>query len=75
MTSLTLQLPSKTKRALAAASRAQKQTSTDFALHAIERQINAWRIAEIRRRLVPRARKLGLKTDGDVFRHLGVKSR
>lgn len=75
MATLTLRLPAKLSRDLAAASKQAKLTKSDLARDAIERQLRVWRIEQSRARLVPRAQKLGIFTDEDVFRHLGIKTK
>ena len=75
MPTLNLRIPAKLSRDLAAASKQAKRTKSDVARDAIERQMRVWRFEQARARLVPRAQKMGLFTDEDVFRHLGVKTR
>ena len=75
MPTLNLRLPAKLSRDLAAASKQAKLTKSDVARDAIERQMRVWRFEQARARLVPRAQKMGIFTDEDVFRHLGVKIR
>lgn len=75
MPTLTLRLPAKLSRDLTAASKQAKLTKSDLARDAIERQMRVWRFEQARARLVPRAQKLGIYTDEDVFRHLGIKTK
>lgn len=75
MPTLNLRIPAKLSRDLAAASKQAKLTKSDVARDAIERQMRVWRFEQARARLVPRAQKMGIFTDEDVFRHLGVKIR
>lgn len=75
MPTLNLRIPAKLSRDLAAASKQAKLTKSDVARDAIERQMRVWRFEQARARLVPRAQKMGIFTDEDVFRHLGVKTR
>jgi post-segregation antitoxin (ccd killing protein) len=75
MATLTLRLPAKLSRDLAAASKQAKLTKSDLARDAIERQLRVWRIEQSRARAVPHAQKLGIFTDEDVFRHLGIKTK
>ena len=75
MPTLTLRLPAKLSRDLTAASKQAKLTKSDLARDAIERQMRVWRFKQARARLVPRAQKMGIYTDEDVFRHLGIKTK
>ncbi|MFI5335865.1 MAG: CopG family transcriptional regulator [Opitutales bacterium] len=75
MATLTLRLPAKLSRDLAAASKQSKLTKSDLARDAIERQIRVWRFEQARARAVPRAQKMGIFTDEDVFRHLGIRTK
>jgi hypothetical protein len=75
MPTLTLRLPAKLSRDLTAASKQAKLTKSDLARDAIERQMRVWRFEQSRARALPHARKLGIYTDEDVFRHLGIKTK
>ncbi len=75
MPTLNLRIPARLSRDLTAASKQAKLTKSDVARDAIERQMRVWRFEQARARLVPRAQKMGIFTDEDVFRHLGVKTR
>lgn len=75
MATLTLRLPAKLSRELAAASKQAKLTKSDLARDAIERQLRVWRFEQARARAVPHAQKLGIFTDEDVFRHLGIRTK
>ena len=75
MPTLNLRIPAKLSRDLAAASKQAKLTKSDVARDAIERQMRVWRFEQARARAVPHAQKMGIFTDEDVFRQLGVKTK
>lgn len=75
MPTITLRVPAKLNRDLSTASKQAGLTKSGLARDAIERQLRVWRVEQARARLVPRAQKLGLFTDEDVFHRLGIKTK
>jgi Arc/MetJ-type ribon-helix-helix transcriptional regulator len=67
-TTLTISLPPALRRDVRRAARGQGVTESEFVRRAVQRQLWTESFEATRRKLVPKARALGLYTDEDVFK-------
>jgi len=67
---LTISLPPETRSELARAARRRKLSESEFVRRALQTQLWQDAFEESRRKLVPRARALGIYTDEDVFKRI-----
>lgn len=67
-TTLTISLPPTLRRDVSRAARGQGVTESEFVRRAVQRQLWTESFEATRRKLVPKARALGIYTDEDVFK-------
>jgi metal-responsive CopG/Arc/MetJ family transcriptional regulator len=65
---LTVSLPREMRQELARAAKRQKLTASEYVRDAVRRKLWLDAFDETRRRLIPRARAMGIYTDEDVFK-------
>ena len=65
---MTVSLPSEMRREVARAAKRQKLTASEYVRDAVRRKLWLDAFDETRRRLIPKARAMGIYTDEDVFR-------
>lgn len=67
-TTLTISLPPTLRRDVSRAAKGQGVTESEFVRRAVQRQLWTESFEATRRKLVPKARALGIYTDEDVFK-------
>jgi len=65
---LTISLPREMRREVARAAKRQKLTTSEYVRDAVRRKLWLDAFDETRRKLIPKARALGIYTDEDVFK-------
>src|SRR5437762_9878302 len=65
---LTVSLPREMRREVARAAKRQKLTTSEYVRDAVRRKLWLDAFDETRRKLIPKARALGIYTDEDVFK-------
>ena len=63
-------LPPETRKEIARAAKRRKLSESEFVRRALQAQIWSDAFEETRRKLVPKARALGIYTDEDVFKQV-----
>jgi len=67
-TTLTISLPPALRKNVSRAAKANHITESEFVRNAVKRQLWMEAFEETRRKLVPKARAMGIYTDEDVFK-------
>jgi hypothetical protein len=67
-TTLTISLPPTLRKNVSRAAKAKHITESEFVRNAVQRQLWMEAFEETRRKLVPKARAMGIYTDEDVFK-------
>ena len=67
---LTISLPTKLRRDVARSAKRQKITASEFVRDAVQRKLWQDSFDELCRAVEPKARKMGLYTDEDVFKKI-----
>jgi len=65
---MTVSLPREMRREVARAAKRQKLTASEYVRDAVRRKLWLDAFDETRRRLIPKARAMGIYTDDDVFK-------
>ena len=71
---LTVSLPREMRREVARAAKRQKLTTSEYVRDAVRRKLWLDAFDETRRKLIPKARALGIYTDEDVFKIVSLIS-
>ena len=69
-TTLMIGLPPETRKEIARAAKRRKLSESEFVRRALQAQFWSDAFEETRRKLVPKARALGIYTDEDVFKQV-----